>query len=69
MLDIYLSSSQQLVEDMVVALPTALHRDARQLQQVILNDAATDFEMRVETDLHEFTESGRIVVAHRLGVT
>ena len=54
---------------MVVALPAALHRDARQLQQVILNDAAADFEMRVETDLHEFTESGRIVVAHRLGVT
>jgi len=69
MLDFYLCSSQQLVEHMVVALPATLHRDARQLQQVILNDAATDFEMRVETDLHEFTESGGIVVAHRLGVT
>lgn len=64
----HLGGGEELVEDMVVALPFALHRDPGQLEKVVLDVAAADLQMAVEAHLHELAETRRIVVAHRLRI-
>lgn len=59
----------QLVKHVVVALLWALERDARLLEEVVLDDAAADAELVVEANLHELAEPRTVVVADRLGVS
>lgn len=46
-----------LVEDMVVPLTVSLEADTRELQQVVLDDAAAYVLLTVEADLDELAES------------
>ena len=53
----YLSSSCELVEDMIVSLFSGLGCDPGLFKQVVLNEATLDLELGVETDLHETSKS------------
>lgn len=63
------SSSIQEVEYVVVALVTHLRDDSTLLQQVVNDGTGLDFGRACEPHLHVFSESGRIVVPDRLGVS
>ena len=53
-----------LVKDMIISLIGWLEYHTGQLQEVVLDDAATDLEAVVETDLDELAESRTVVIAH-----
>ena len=53
-----------LVEDVIVSLICGLEYHTRQLQQVVLNDAATYLVAMVKADLDELAKSRTIVIAH-----
>ena len=57
-------TSNHLVEDVVVSLIAGLEHDSRQLQQVVLNDAATDLETVVEANLDELSKARAVVIAN-----
>jgi hypothetical protein len=65
---LYLCSSSELVEDMVVPLIRWLERNSWLFEQVVLNNTAPNLPTRVKADLHELPESTRIIVPHRLGI-
>ena len=56
-------TSNHLVEDVVVSLIAGLEHDSRQLQQVVLDDAATDLETVVEANLDELSKARAVVIA------
>ena len=51
-----LSGRRELVEDVVVSLLAGLEGDPGLLQQVVLDHATLDLELRVEADLRESTQ-------------
>jgi hypothetical protein len=54
---------------MVVSLLRRLGGDSGLLEQIVLNETSFDLELGVETDLHETSETRRVVVANCLCIT
>jgi len=62
---VLIAQTEQLVEDVKVALAFLLVHDARLLQQVVGDAGAGDLALLVELDLGELAEARRVVVAQR----
>ena len=65
----YLRRRRELIEDVVVPLLRRLGGDSGLLEQIVLNETSLDLELGVETDLHETSETRRVVVANCLRIT
>ena len=63
------TSGQKLIEDVVVPLLTGLEAEARELQEIVLDDAAADLCATVEAHLDELAKPGAVVVSHSFGIS
>jgi hypothetical protein len=67
-LHLLVGTAEKLVEDMVVALVGVDSHYSRLFQEIPVDIRSCDLAGARKLDPNEFTEPGRIVIPHRLGV-